>query len=61
NLPARLQAIKDANTESRIYVRGDSGISYGRVMEVLGTLHGAGYFKAALITKPSAQTAPKGR
>ncbi|MFA7431690.1 MAG: ExbD/TolR family protein, partial [Rhodospirillaceae bacterium] len=40
NLPARLQAIKDANTESRIYVRGDSGISYGRVMEVLGTLHG---------------------
>lgn len=53
NLIARLEAIKDANAESRIYVRGDSAISYGRVMEVLGTLHAGGYTDAALITRPN--------
>lgn len=52
-LAARLQAIKDVNVDSRIYVRGDSAIHYGRVMEVLGTLHAAGYTKAALVTRPN--------
>jgi biopolymer transport protein TolR len=51
-LAARLRAIKDVNQDSRIYVRGDTTIDYGRVMEVLGTLHAAGYTKAALVTKP---------
>lgn len=60
-LPAMLQAVKGANAESRIYVRGDAAIDYGRVMQVLSTLHEAGYDKAALVTKPGAQTTPKGR
>ncbi len=52
-LSARLGAIKDVNADSRIYVRGDSAIAYGRVMDVLGTLHAAGYTKAALVTRPN--------
>ncbi|MGC2854462.1 protein TolR [Novispirillum sp. DQ9] len=61
-LPAMLAAVKGANAESRIYVRGDSTIDYGRVMQVLSTLHEAGYHKAALITRPGAATTPpKGR
>lgn len=50
-LAASLAAIKDVNRDSRIYVRGDTNINYGRVMQVLGTLHAAGYTKAALITR----------
>ncbi len=61
SLPARLAAIKGANTDSRIYVRGDGAINYGRVMEVLSALHGANYTKAALVTKPGVSITPKAR
>lgn len=53
-LVARLQALLKSNPEARIYVRGDSQINYGTVMEVLGTLHSSGFTKAALITRPPA-------
>ena len=36
-------------TDTRIYVRGDKNINYGRVLEVMGTLSGAGFSKVALI------------
>lgn len=51
-LIGRLQAVTKANPEARIYVRGDSQINYGTVMEVLGLLHSSGFNKAALITRP---------
>ena len=50
-LGPRLQAISERNPEMRIFVRGDRGIDYGRVMEVVGTIHGAGFAKVALITE----------
>jgi biopolymer transport protein TolR len=31
-------------------VRGDKVIDYGRVMEVVGTIHAAGFAKVALVT-----------
>ena len=52
NLIPRLNAITDQNTEARIYVRGDKNINYGRVLEVMGTLSGAGFSKVALISEP---------
>ena len=52
NLIPRLNAITDQNTEARIYVRGDKTINYGRVLEVMGTLSGAGFSKVALISEP---------
>ncbi len=39
-----------ANTEQRIYLRGDSAADYGAVMRVMGALSAAGYSKIGLIT-----------
>jgi len=50
-LAPRLQAILAQKPETRIFVRGDKGIDYGRVMEVMGVLSGAGIPKVALITE----------
>ena len=47
----RLQAITQNNPDARIFVRGDKSINYGRVMEVMGTLNGAGFNRVALITE----------
>ncbi len=50
-LAPRLIAITGANPDIRIFVRGDKGINYGRVMEVMGTINAAGFSKVALITE----------
>lgn len=50
-LVPRLAAITGENRDLRIFVRGDAGINYGRVMEVMGTINRAGYRRVALITK----------
>ena len=50
-LVPKLQAITAQKPETRIFVRGDKGIDYGRVMEVMGTLGGAGFTKVALVTE----------
>jgi biopolymer transport protein TolR len=47
----RLKAITGVNPEARIFVRGDQGLSYGRIMEVMGTVNLAGYRKVALLTE----------
>ena len=51
-LPPKLIAITDNRLDTKIYVRGDEVIDYGRVMKVLGELSGSGFSKVALITKP---------
>ena len=35
NLIPRLNAITDQNSQTRIYVRGDRVVAYGRVMEIM--------------------------
>lgn len=50
-LGSRLMAITGANLDMRIYVRGDTKISYGRVIEVMGAINQAGFSKAALVTQ----------
>jgi biopolymer transport protein TolR len=37
--------------ERRIFVRGDRAISYGRVMEVMGTVSSAGFSRVALLAE----------
>lgn len=57
-LVPRLQAITAAKPDTRIFVRGDQSIAYGKVMEVMGTLSAAGFNKVALLAElptPSAQ------
>jgi len=50
-LVAKLQAITRAKRDTRIYVRGDRNISYGRVMRVMGMINAAGFSKVALIAE----------
>jgi biopolymer transport protein TolR len=49
---ARLNAITENKPETRIYVRGDARVNYGKVMEVMGMINAAGYSKVALVTLP---------
>ena len=50
-LVAKLLAISKNRTDTRIYVRGDKNINYGRVMEVMGNLAGSGFTKVAFISQ----------
>jgi len=51
DLGPRLIAIIEAKPETRIFVRGDKIIDYGRVMEVVGSIHDAGIAKVSLVTE----------
>ncbi len=51
DLGPRLIAILEAKPETRIFVRGDKIIDYGRVMEVVGSIHDAGIAKVSLVTE----------
>jgi len=51
NLVPRLRAITENKADTRIYLRGDKDINYGRVMEVMGTVNIAGFTRVALITE----------
>ena len=54
-LVPQLQAIlrnqPQGQPERRIFVRGDRAISYGRVMEVMGTVSAAGFPRVALLAE----------
>jgi biopolymer transport protein TolR len=60
SLVPQLQAIMrnqpQGQPERRIFVRGDRAISYGRVMEVMGTVSAAGFSRVALLAEQ-----PQGR
>lgn len=49
DLVEKLKGVTDANPETRIYVRGDQGLSYGRIMEVMGLINAAGFTRVALV------------
>ncbi len=48
-LAPRLKAVIGQKAETRIFVRGDKSIDYGRVMQVMGILNEAGFTRVALI------------
>ena len=43
NLTKKILAVSNNRTDTRIYVRGDKTINYGRVLEVMGKLSGSGF------------------
>ncbi len=49
-LSPKLQAIAKNGYEEQIFVRADTNVDYGSVMEVMGLLNGAGYRKIGLVT-----------
>ncbi len=50
-LVPRLVAISQNKKDTRIFVRGDKTIAYGKVMEVMGTVNLAGFTRVALLTQ----------
>jgi len=50
-LVARLLAIGENGYEERIYVRADRSVEYGQVMNVMGTISGAGFSRVGLVTE----------
>jgi biopolymer transport protein TolR len=48
DLVPRLKAVTSA-ADDRIYVRGDKAASYGAIMQVMGTISGAGFSRLALV------------
>lgn len=47
----KLKAISKNGVEEQIFVRGDKGISYGRVMLVMGRISAGGFKKVSLVTE----------
>lgn len=50
-LSGKLRAITKQNTETRIYVRGDKQVDYGKVMAVVSEINKSGFTKIALLTE----------
>jgi biopolymer transport protein TolR len=55
-LIALLGSMTNNDPDRRIYIRADKSMDYGRVMNVLGAINGAGFKKVALITNTSTKT-----
>lgn len=51
-LRERLNAIREANPQIRVYVKGDSQVPYGRMMEVMAEVTAAGITQVAFVTEP---------
>ncbi len=58
-LASRLQAITENKPDTRIYIRADKTIEYGKVMDVMGLLTAAGFSKVALITETPGAVEPE--
>ena len=53
DLVGKLQAIAQDQKDRRIFVRGDKGNSYGRMLEIMSTIIQGGFTKVSLLTDPS--------
>ncbi len=52
-LPATLLQITNNNISSKIFVRADTKIDYGRVMEVVKIINSSGFTQVVLVTELS--------
>ncbi len=50
DLAARLTAIASERRDDQVYLRADTSLSYGRIMEVMGALNAGGFSSIALVT-----------
>jgi biopolymer transport protein TolR len=57
-LNVKLKAITQSKPDQRIFVRGDKGVAYGRVLEVMGAISGAGFTKVGLVAEQPGPAAP---
>ena len=54
-IPAKVGAVMQSRPEEerKIYIRADTDIPYGRIMEVMGKLHEGGIHQIGLISAPA--------
>lgn len=57
DLAPRLGAISENKTDRRIFVRGDKGVSYGRIMETMASITQGGFTKVALLAEQTGGSA----
>ncbi|MGG5812320.1 ExbD/TolR family protein [Falsiroseomonas sp. CW058] len=50
-LPARLAALREADTAVTVHVRGDRAVPYGEVLRVMGRVAAAGITRVALVSE----------
>jgi biopolymer transport protein TolR len=51
DLRAKMTAVAGTKKDTRIFVRGDRAVDYGRIMLVVGEINAAGFTKVALVTE----------
>lgn len=51
DLIPKLEAITKEKKDTKIYIKGDKGLAYGKIMEIMGNINGAGFEKVALLTE----------
>lgn len=57
-LQKKLKLMLGEKTDTRIFIRGDKSVDYGKVMAAVGEINAAGYNKVALITETITQNKP---
>jgi biopolymer transport protein TolR len=57
-LVTKLNAIANGDMSRRIFVRGDKGIEYGEVMQVMATIAQGGFTKVALLAEQTPSAPP---
>ena len=57
----RLEAITKNKKGTRIFVKGDKSIAYGKVMDVMGQIAAAGFAKVALVTQLPMMKSARGK
>jgi biopolymer transport protein TolR len=62
DLRTKLTAVAGAKKDTRIFVRGDRAVDYGKIMQVVGEINAAGFGKVALVTETNSPApAEKGK
>lgn len=51
DLRGKLKSILKEKIDTRIFVRGDKNVDYGKVMQVFGAIKSAGFSNVALVTE----------
>lgn len=46
-----LSAMTEGQSDRRIYIRGDQALEYGKIIDIIGAINGAGFTKVALISE----------
>ncbi len=58
SLRGRLTAVREANPQIRIYVKGDREVPYGVMMQVMAEVTAAGITQVAFVTEPQKKPNP---